>query len=92
MIARLAGFAAALILGGAPFVAAETKNIDRTVPLSAAGTVTLEAHNGSIVVRTWDRPEVEIHVRITSLGRHPWPVTASARARWTSTAPPITFL
>ena len=68
MIARLAGFAAALILGGASFVAAETKNIDRTVPLSAAGTVTLEAHNGSIVVRTWDRPEVEIHVRIESHG------------------------
>ena len=44
--------------------ASSTKTVDRTVPLAATGSVTLDTHNGSIDVRTWDRAEVEIHARI----------------------------
>jgi len=70
MTARTSGFVVALVvaltLGWASPGAAETRNIDRTLPLSAAGAVTLDVHNGSIQVRTWDRPEVEVHVRIES--------------------------
>ena len=45
-------------------IAGSTKTVDRTVPLPATGSVTLDTHNGSIDVRTWDRAEVEIHARI----------------------------
>src|SRR5258708_16433745 len=48
--------------------AAETKTVDRTVPLSATGSVTLESHNGTIHIHTWDRPEIEIHARIEAGG------------------------
>jgi DUF4097 and DUF4098 domain-containing protein YvlB len=68
MIARTFGAAAALIFGVASLGAAETRNIDKTLPLSAAGAVSLDTHNGSIAVRTWDRPQVEVHVRIESHG------------------------
>ena len=34
------------------------------MPLSASGTVELIAHNGAIQIRTWDRAEVEVHVKI----------------------------
>ena len=57
-----------LSLCGATLYAADTKNIDKTLPLRANGTVTLDAHNGSILVRTWDRAEVEIHVQIEAGG------------------------
>lgn len=59
---------AVLVVGCASLAAAETKNIDRTLPLSATGTVELDAHNGRIDIHTWDRPEVEVHVRIEWLG------------------------
>jgi len=65
MITRL-GVLAVLTLGCASLAGAETRNIDRTLPLTAGGAVTLDVHNGSIQVRTWDRPEVEVHVRIES--------------------------
>jgi hypothetical protein len=68
MTAQTLGLSVALVLGCASLGIAETKSIDRTLPLSATGTVTLDAHNGSIQVRTWDRPEVEIHVRIDWIG------------------------
>src|SRR5436305_8569107 len=68
MIARTTGFIVALVFGGAALAAAETKHIDRTLPLGAAGTVSLGAHNGAIVIRTSDRPQVEVHVRIESRG------------------------
>ena len=68
MTARTSGIALALILSGASLCAADTKNIDKTLPLNALGAVTLEAHNASIQVRTWDRSEVEIHVRIEAGG------------------------
>lgn len=44
--------------------AADSKTIDKTLPLPPAGSVTIETHNGSIKVNTWDRPEIEIHARI----------------------------
>jgi DUF4097 and DUF4098 domain-containing protein YvlB len=47
---------------------ADTKNIDKTLPLSATGSVTLESHNGSIRVHTWNRAEIEIHARIDAGG------------------------
>ncbi len=53
-----------LALACASLYAAETKNVDKTVPLNPDGRITLEAHNGSIQVRTWDRAEIEVHARI----------------------------
>lgn len=46
----------------------ETKSVDRTLPLAATGSVTLETHNGSIQVETWDRPEIQVHARIEAAG------------------------
>ena len=68
MVTRILSFTAVLALGCASLAAAATKNIDRTVPLSSAGTIELDAHNGWIQVRTWDKPQVEIHVRIEWIG------------------------
>jgi hypothetical protein len=48
--------------------AAPTKTIDRTEPLAAGGSVTLETHNGTVVVHTWDRPEIEVHALIEAGG------------------------
>jgi len=64
------------LVGYASLAAAETKNIDRTLPLSATGTVAVEAHNGWIQVRTWDRPQVEVHVRID------WPGLSASSYRF----------
>jgi len=69
-----------LIAGSATLSAAQTKNVDRTVPLSPTGSVTLETHNGSIDVRTWDRPEVEIHALIEVAG-----ILAADRRRFDDT-------
>ena len=61
-----------VLMLSAPIASAQpTKSVDRTVALSSTGSVTLQAHNGSIEVRTWDRAEVEIHARITAGGK--WP-------------------
>jgi hypothetical protein len=68
MVAYRVGLAVVLSLAFASIAAAEVKNIDRTLALNATGTVAVEAHNGWIQVRTWDRPEVEVHVRIEWLG------------------------
>jgi len=68
MTAKTAVIALALSLCGAPLSAAEGRNVDKTLPLNAQGTVRLDAHNGWIQVRTWDRAEVDIHVRIEALG------------------------
>lgn len=58
----------AVLLGCVAVFGADTKNVDRTLPLSASGSVTLQSHNGSIHVRTWDRAEIEIHARIEAGG------------------------
>ena len=80
MTTRIHGIALALVLCGAPLFAAESRNIDKTLALSPAGAVTLDAHNGSIQVRTWDRSEIEIHVRIEAGG-----TSADARRRFNET-------
>ena len=59
---------AALLLGQSSAGTTTTKNVDRTVPLPPTGSVTLQTHNGSIDVRTWDRQQVEIHARIEAGG------------------------
>ena len=48
MTARISLIALAPILCSATLYAADTKNVDKTLPLSAQGAVTLDAHNGSI--------------------------------------------
>jgi hypothetical protein len=79
MVAHRIGLVAAVALAYAAVAAAEVKNIDRTLPLSATGTVAVQAHNGWIEVRTWDRPEVEIHVRIE------WPGVSASSYRFRDT-------
>jgi hypothetical protein len=64
MVAHRIGLAVVLALAHASLAAAEVKTVDRTLPLTATGTVSLDAHNGRIQIRTWDRPQVEVHVRI----------------------------
>jgi hypothetical protein len=61
-----ARIALALLLAAA--CTAQTKNVDRTLSLGATGAVTLESHNGSVRVQTWDRPDIEIHARIEAAG------------------------
>ena len=78
MVAHHAGFAVA-VLAFASVAAAEVKNVDRTLPLSPTGTVAVEAHNGRIEVHTWDRPEVEVHVRIE------WPFVSASSYRFRMT-------
>ena len=79
MVAHHVGFAVALTLACASVAAAEVKNVDRTLPLSANGTVAVDAHNGWIQVSTWDRPEVEVHVRID------WPFMSASSYRFRAT-------
>jgi hypothetical protein len=63
MIAMLVLSCACATLSGS-----ETKSVDRTLPLAVTGSVTLDTHNGSIQVETWDRPQIEIHARIEAAG------------------------
>jgi Putative adhesin len=58
-LAGLIVFAAASICG-APAQAYE-QAYEKTVPLSAGGALHLENVNGSVDVRAWDRPEVQIY-------------------------------
>ena len=67
MLARTAAVAV-LALGCATVASAATKNIDKTIPLSATGTLAMDVHNGRVNIRTWDKPEVEVHVRIEWTG------------------------
>jgi len=79
MVVHHVGLAVAVAIAYASSAAAEVKNIDRTLPLIQTGTVAVEAHNGSIQVRTWDRPEVEVHVRID------WPFISASSYRYRAT-------
>jgi len=49
--------------------AADSKEINQTVPLNRDGRVYVENFKGSITVTTWDRPEVAISVHIDPDGR-----------------------
>lgn len=44
--------------------AADSRTVDKTLALPPTGSVTIDSHNGSITVNTWDRPEIEIHAVI----------------------------
>src|SRR5260370_40161620 len=68
---KTASIVAALLIWATAARAQPTKTVDRTVPLSPVGSATLKTHNGSIGVQTWDRPEVQIHVRIEAGGVAP---------------------
>jgi hypothetical protein len=64
---RLARMKYAAILGlacSAALFAADYKDVDRTLPLPANGSVEIETHKGLLHVSTWDRQDVEIHARI----------------------------
>jgi hypothetical protein len=61
MILRAGFFAFASI---AVLMAADYKDVNRTVSLTPSGSVTIETHKGSIRVTTWDRAAVEIKARI----------------------------
>lgn len=56
--------AAALVAGAVAAAAPPSKTFDRTEALPATGSVTLETHNGTVDIRTWDRPQIEIHAVI----------------------------
>jgi hypothetical protein len=49
-------------------VAADTKEVRRTVSLNPKGRVVVDTYKGTVRVTTWDQPQVEIHVRIESDG------------------------
>lgn len=42
----------------------ETREIRKTVPLSADGRVVIDTYKGSITVTTWDKTEVEVYAKI----------------------------
>ena len=60
LVASLFSFAAAT--AGASM----TKDVHRTVPLAANGSVSIEMHNGSASVTVWNQPGVDISARIES--------------------------
>ena len=60
----LARSLAAALLTCTLLCAADSRTIDKTLPLQPTGSVIIESHNGSIKVNTWDRPEIDIHARI----------------------------
>ena len=56
-----------LAAAGAALVCAQSvehRDVNRTMPLAANGSLTVENHKGAIHVTTWDRAEVEIQARI----------------------------
>lgn len=59
---RLAAFAVLAL--PAAVLAADVKDVNKTVALHANGIVELETHKGSVRVSVWDRQEVEIQARI----------------------------
>src|ERR1022692_1058902 len=68
MTARSIVIALTLSLCSMALYGADTKNVDKILPLKANGAVKLDAHNGSVTVHTWDRAEIEIHARIEAGG------------------------
>ncbi|HMF07482.1 MAG TPA: DUF4097 family beta strand repeat-containing protein [Thermoanaerobaculia bacterium] len=54
----------ALVLAAASARAAEIKEVHKTVPLDKDGRVTVDTFKGSVDVKTWDRPEIQIDARI----------------------------
>ena len=53
-----------LILIAAVADAATDKRVHKTISLGADGSVSLDTHNGTIVVTTWNQPTVDVNARI----------------------------
>jgi DUF4097 and DUF4098 domain-containing protein YvlB len=47
--------------------AASDRTLHKTARLDANGRLTIDTHNGSVTVTTWDRPEVDIQARIEAV-------------------------
>jgi len=60
----LANSLAAALVTCALLGAADSRTVEKTLPLPPNGSVTIDNHNGSITVNTWDRPEIEVHAVI----------------------------
>jgi putative adhesin len=75
MSRAFAGLAAVLLwILAVRALAAEGRNVERTVSLDAGGTVSIQTYKGSVEVETWDRPQAEISARIepdTTCGNDP---------------------
>src|SRR5215471_2593872 len=56
--------AAIVLLAASLAQATDSKEIHQTIPLNQDGRLSIENFKGSISVTTWDRPEVEMGVRI----------------------------
>lgn len=69
---RLLAFLAASFLLIAPTAAQDAaRTLSETVPLDADGEVTIDNHEGSITVTTWDRAEVQYEIRIMPTDEDP---------------------
>src|SRR5205085_1045353 len=44
--------------------AAAEKRVHKTVPLAASGNVSIDTHNGTVTVTTWNQPSVDVSARI----------------------------
>ncbi|HSP16099.1 MAG TPA: DUF4097 family beta strand repeat-containing protein [Thermoanaerobaculia bacterium] len=53
-----------LLLFVASTAAASDKLIHKTAGLDANGRLSVKTHNGSVTIRTWDRPSVDIEARV----------------------------
>jgi len=58
----------AILLLGAIAAVAQTKEIRRTLPLTANGHLVIDTYKGEIRVTTWDQPSVELLARIEADG------------------------
>ena len=58
------GLAAGFPLPAAAAAAGATKEVSRTIPLAADGTLTIDTYKGSVTLSTWDRSEVSLKARI----------------------------
>ncbi|HEU5021097.1 MAG TPA: DUF4097 family beta strand repeat-containing protein [Bryobacteraceae bacterium] len=74
---------AALLMTCAILGAADSRTVDKTLPLAAAGSVTIDSHNGSITVNTWDRPEIQVHAVIEM--NSGFPFSEASRRRFNET-------
>lgn len=57
-------FGYALPLCSLVVLAADTKQVDRTVPINAGGQVLIDTYKGKVHVTAWDEPRVEIHAKV----------------------------
>lgn len=66
--ARFCLLLVSLLLMGSSVRAQESREVDRVVPLAKDGRVSIDTYKGGIDIETWDKGEVEIHVKIEADG------------------------